>query len=128
MAKINLQRVFAIALPMMLAHVTTPLLGLVSTAAIGRLGQAHLLGGVAIAAVVFDFLFWTFGALRMATAGLTAQAVGAGRADDLAEHAARGLTLALGIGIALILLQVPIGIVAARLTGASPEVSAAALL
>src|SRR6266545_4138553 len=46
-------RVFAIAGPAMLANLTTPLLGLVATAAIGRLGEAHLLGGVALAAVVF---------------------------------------------------------------------------
>ena len=33
----------------MLANLTTPLLGLVATAAVGRLGEAHLIGGVALA-------------------------------------------------------------------------------
>src|SRR4051795_11579028 len=78
-------RVFAIAGPAMLANLTTPLLGLVATAAIGRLGQAHLLGGVAMAALVFDCLFWLFGFLRTGTVALTAQAMGA---DDKTEQRA----------------------------------------
>ena len=87
-------RVFAIAGPMMLANLTTPLLGVVATAVIGRLGEAHLLGAVALAAVVFDCLFWLFGFLRMGTVALTAQALGAGdvveqRAVLLARAAAR---------------------------------------
>ena len=53
-------RVFAIAGPAMLTNVTTPLLGVVATAAIGRLGVASLLGGVAMASVAFDCIFWLF--------------------------------------------------------------------
>ena len=60
-------RVLAIAVPMTLANATTPLLGVVATAAIGRLGQAHLLGAVAMSSVVFDCLFWLFVFLRMGT-------------------------------------------------------------
>ena len=58
----------------MLANLTTPLLGIVNTAAIGRLGEAHLIGGVALAAVVFDGIYWLFGFVRMGTVALTAQA------------------------------------------------------
>ena len=75
----------AIAVPTTLANVTTPLLGVVGTAAIGRLGEAHLLGAVAMSSVVFDCLFWLFGFLRMGTVALTAQALGAG---DVAEERA----------------------------------------
>ena len=39
---------FAIAGPAMVANLTTPLIGIVSTTAIGRLGDATLLGGVAM--------------------------------------------------------------------------------
>jgi hypothetical protein len=55
------RQVFAIAGPAMLANLTTPLLGIVNTAAIGRLGEPHLIGGVALAAVVFDGIYWLFG-------------------------------------------------------------------
>src|ERR1041384_4018004 len=58
-------RVLKIAAPMTLANLTTPLLGVIGTAVIGQLGQAHLLGAVAISAVVFDCIFWLFGFLRM---------------------------------------------------------------
>ena len=49
----------------MIANLTTPLIGIVSTTAIGRLGDATLLGGVAMASVIFDCLFWLFAFLRM---------------------------------------------------------------
>src|ERR687893_1903369 len=89
------RRVLLLALAMTLSHVTTPLLGLVGATVIGRLGEAHLLGAVALGAVIFDFLFWTFGALRMATAGLTAQATGAGSSSEVDLTVARALAVAL---------------------------------
>jgi MATE family multidrug resistance protein len=119
-------RVLAIAVPMTLSSMTTPLLGVVATAVIGRLGQAQLLGGVAISSVVFDCLFWLFAFLRMGTLALTAQALGAG---DVAEERAtlmRALLLSAAIGLALIALQVPLGSAVYRLMGASPEVTRAA--
>jgi MATE family multidrug resistance protein len=64
-------RVLAIAIPMTLSNATTPLNGVVATAVIGRLGQAHTLGAVAMSSVVFDCMFWLFGFLRMGTVALT---------------------------------------------------------
>ena len=101
-------RVLAIAIPMTLSSATTPLLGVVATGVIGRLGEAHLLGAVAMSSVVFDCLFWLFAFLRMGTVALTAQALGAG---DVAEERAtlfRALLVAAAIGAALIALQVPL--------------------
>ena len=40
--------VLAIAVPMTLAHLSTPLLGIADTAVIGQLGDAALLGAVAL--------------------------------------------------------------------------------
>jgi MATE family multidrug resistance protein len=120
------RRVLAIAVPMTLSSATTPLLGVVATAVIGRLGEAHLLGAVAMSSVVFDCLFWLFAFLRMGTVALTAQALGAG---DVAEERAtliRALLVAAAIGLPLILLQVPLATLIYRLMGASPEVTAAA--
>jgi multidrug resistance protein, MATE family len=119
------RRLVALALPMTLSHVTTPLLGLVDATVIGRLGEAPLLGAVALGAVIFDFLFWSFGSLRMATAGLTAQAAGAGDAREIDRTLARALAVAALVGLALVLLQSPIGALAFRLAGASDAVNAA---
>ena len=121
------RRLLALALPMTLSHVTTPLLGFVGAATIGRLGDAALLGAIALGAVVFDVVFWTFGALRMATAGLTAQALGARDMAEIDRTLARALALAILIGVVLVAAQRPIGAAAASLAGASPEVTAALL-
>ncbi|WP_110032821.1 MATE family efflux transporter [Hoeflea marina] len=94
--------VFAIAVPMTLAFLTTPLLGLVDTAVVGRLGDAALIGGLAIGAILFDLVFTTFNFLRSATTGLVAQAMG--RGDEAEEQAVfwRSLVIAVVAGVAVI--------------------------
>jgi MATE family multidrug resistance protein len=123
--EVSHRRMLLIALPMTVSHMTTPLLGLVDATVIGRLGEAHLLGAVALGAVIFDFLFWSFGSLRMATAGLTAQAVGAGDRGEVDRTLARALAVAALVGLALVLLQWPIGTLAFVFVGASDAVDAA---
>jgi MATE family multidrug resistance protein len=119
-------RVFAIAGPAMLTNVTTPLLGVVATAAIGRLGEAALLGGVAMASVAFDCIFWLFGFLRMGTVAFTAQALGAG--DSLEQRAvlARALLIAGALGLGIIVLQAPLATLIFESMGGSAEVTKAA--
>ena len=73
------QRLHRLAGPIILANLATPLLGMVDTAVIGQLGQTHLLGALALAAMIFNLVFWGFGFLRMGTTALVAQAKG--RAD-----------------------------------------------
>lgn len=113
---------------MTLAHLSTPLLGVADAAIIGRLGQAHLLGAIAAAAIMFNFLFWSFGFLRMGTAGLTAQALGAGDTGEQRATLVRALIVALGIGAAMILLRAPLAWIVMSLLDASPEVTGAARL
>ncbi|SCZ05223.1 MATE family efflux transporter [Microvirga guangxiensis] len=123
--EVSHRRMLALALPMTLSHVTTPLLGLVDATVIGRLGEAHLLGAVALGAVIFDFVFWSFGSLRMATAGLTAQATGAGNRHEVDLTLARAFLVAGITGLLLILLQWPIGTLSFRAAGASEAVTEA---
>jgi MATE family multidrug resistance protein len=110
----------------MLTNVTTPLLGVVATAAIGRLGNAALLGGVAMASVAFDCLFWLFAFLRMGTVAFTAQALGAGDALEQRAVLLRALVIAAGIGLAIVALQAPAATLIFGAMGGSPEVTAAA--
>ena len=116
------RRVWALAVPIMIANVSTPLLGAVDTAVVGRLPDAAYIGGVAVGAVLFNFLFWGFGFLRMGTTGFTAQAFGADDRDELRAALLRPLTLALALGALLVAAQAPIGAVAFRVLDASPEV------
>ncbi|RVD07909.1 MATE family efflux transporter, partial [Mesorhizobium sp. M7A.F.Ca.ET.027.02.1.1] len=59
--------VLAISIPMSLAYLTTPLIGLVDTAVVGQFRDAAMLGGLAAGAVVFDLIFGTFNFLRSGT-------------------------------------------------------------
>ena len=120
------RRVFAIAGPAMLANLTTPLLGIVSTAAIGQLGDPHLLGGVALASVAFDCIFWLFGFLRMATVAFTAQALGAGQRDEVHAVLMRALLLGGVIGLMLIALEATLARGIFTLMGGSTAVTDAA--
>ena len=125
-SKVTTARVFAIAGPAMVANLTTPLIGIVSTIAIGRLGDATLLGGVAIASVIFDCLFWLFAFLRMSTVAFTAQALGAGETQELRAQLVRGLAVAALIGVALIVLQMPLAAILLGAMGGSEGVTRAA--
>ncbi len=118
--------VLAMSVPIILSNITTPLVGAVDTAVVGQLGDAALLGGVAIGAVLFQLLFWSFGFLRMGTSGLTAQAFGAGDTSEIAATLERALLVAVALGLGLIVLQRPIGLLTLPLVGGSAELQAAA--
>ena len=125
-SKVTTAQVFAIAGPAMVANLTTPLIGIVSTTAIGRLGDATLLGGVAMASVLFDCLFWLFGFLRMSTVAFTAQSLGAGETSELRAILMRGLIVAALVGATLIALQIPLATVLLGAMGGSDGVTLAA--
>jgi MATE family multidrug resistance protein len=116
--------VLAVAVPIMLSNVTEPLIGVVNTAVIGRLPDAYYIGAIAVGALIFSFLFWGFGFLRLSTGGLSAQATGAGDAAELAAVFFRAVLLALGFGLAIVVLSPVIGRFAFRLIGGSAEVTA----
>lgn len=115
--------VLAIAVPMTLAYMTTPLLGLTDTAIIGQYGDAALLGGLAAGALVFDFVFSTLNFLRAGTTGLVAQAFGAG--DEAEEQAIfwRAFLIALALGIVIAISAPLIAIAGIRFLGAETQVN-----
>ncbi len=86
--------VLAVAVPIILSNVTTPLIGVVDTAVLGQLGSPHLIGAVAIGGTIFSMLYWAFGFLRMGTTGLAAQAEGAHDGEEMAATLARALLIA----------------------------------
>ncbi|MBG6145273.1 MAG: MATE family efflux transporter [Roseibium album] len=100
--------VLAIAIPMTLGYLSTPLLGVVDMAVIGRLGDAALLGGIALGGIIFDLVFTTFSFLRAGTTGLTAQAAGARNDEEIKATLLRALVIALVGGVLVIALQSPI--------------------
>lgn len=100
--------IIKVAIPVILANAAVPLLGLVDTAVIGHSGSAADLGAIALGSVVFSFLYWGFGFLRMGTSGFTAQAAGAGDYVEVRSAFARSLLMGAAIGAVLMLLQYPL--------------------
>lgn len=114
--------VLAIAIPVMLSNVSTPLIGVVDTAVVGQIPDPSHIGAVAVASLVFTFVFWAFGFLRMGTTGLAAQALDARVDDELLASLGRALLIAGLVGITLIALQWPIREIAFRLLDPGPQV------
>ena len=114
--------VWQIAIPVMLANLTIPLVGLADTAVMGRLGHAYYIGGVAMGSFVFSLITIVFGFQRMATTGLVAQAYGAGDRSKIFHHLYQGVTVAALLGFGIIFLSIPAVSVARMLLTASPEV------
>jgi MATE family multidrug resistance protein len=120
------RRALNLALPLIAANITVPLVGMVDTAVLGHLPEAHFLGAAAIGAVVFSFLYWSCGFLRTGTTGPVAQAHGAGDPAEVKATLYRALLLAWAIGLGLVVLQVPIRWLAFQILDASPDVIAGA--
>ena len=121
-ASVTHRMLLAVALPVMLSNLLTPLIGIVDTAAVGRLPEPYHIGAVAVGALIFDFVFWAFGFLRMGTSGFTAQAEGAGDDQELRDILTRAIGVALVFGVVLILVQPLIAHVAFALVDGSAEV------
>lgn len=117
--------ILRLAWPIVLANCAVPLLGLADTAVIGHVGTVADLGAIALGALVFSFVYWSFGFLRMGTTGFTAQAAGAGDEAEVRATLGRALVLAAAIAVVLLALQAAIIWGALELLGASAEVSSA---
>ncbi len=102
------RRFFRLAALNILANVTVPIAGLVDTGMLGHLADIRFLAGVALATILFEYVYWTFGFLRMGTTGTTAQAMGRADLDEAFLVLYRSLTVAVGIALAILILQVPL--------------------
>jgi MATE family multidrug resistance protein len=116
------RRVWKLTWPMVISNLSIPLLGAVDTAVVGHLDEPTYLGAVAVGAVIFNFIYWGFGFLKMSTTGFTAQAHGAGDADEVRATLARALGIALVLALAVLALQIPLGLAALYLFEASAGV------
>ncbi len=119
--------VLAMALPMILSNISTPLLGLVDTAVLGHLATEHFLAAVALGGVIFNFIFWGFGFLRMGTTAISVQAYGSGNQDEALLVLLRAIMIALFLAVLLVLLRQPIANLSFTLLNSSEVVENYAL-
>jgi len=117
------RRVWRLAFPVILSNLSVPLMGAVDTAVMGHLPDPAYIGGVAVGALIFNYIYWGFGFLRMGTTGLVAQANGAGDRGEMRAIFLRGLLVGGAIGAVLIALQGLIAPLALSLVDASPKVA-----
>jgi len=120
------RRIVALAVPIVLANLSVPLLSAVDTAVAGHLPDDASLGGVALGGLFFNAMIWGLGFLRMATTGLVAQALGAGEPAEMRLVPLRALLLACLLGCLILLLRGPLIGGVLDLLGGSAAVGAAA--
>ncbi len=116
------KQILHLAIPNIISNLSVPLLSGVDTALVGHLPQTYFIGAVAVGSMIFNFIYWGFGFLRMGTTGLTAQAFGAGKRKEIITILGRGLIVALSGSLLIIVLQKPLAQLSFHLIHASNEV------
>ncbi|PLX16568.1 MAG: MATE family efflux transporter [Salinivirgaceae bacterium] len=102
------KRILKLAIPNIVSNITVPILGMVDLALMGHLDSVNYIGAIALGSMIFNFLYWGFGFLRMGTSGFTAQAYGKRSMPDSIHTLGRALMVALFGGVLLIIFQFPI--------------------
>ena len=118
---ISARRILALAVPALGALAADPLLSLVDTAFVGRIGPVPL-AALGVDAALFSFAFAIFNFLAYATTPLVAQAAGRGDPAEAGRVVQRALTLAVLIGVVAMVVLVAGGSLFVRLMQAGPEV------
>lgn len=102
------RKILNLAIPNIISNITIPLLGIVDLAIMGRLDSEIYIGAIALGGMIFNFLYWGFGFLRMGTTGFVAQAYGSKNLNKVGDLLVQSLTTGILGGLFLIALQVPI--------------------
>ncbi|MDX1478752.1 MAG: MATE family efflux transporter [Saprospiraceae bacterium] len=101
------REILRLAIPNILSNLSIPLLSTVDTALMGRLSEVHI-GAVGIASMIFNFVYWNFGFLRMGTTGITAQFFGRNARPGMILTLTRAALIALLLGLILLAVQWPL--------------------
>ncbi|MGN8225686.1 MATE family efflux transporter [Gracilimonas sp. BCB1] len=116
------RKILRLAIPNIISNLSVPLLGAIDTAVVGRLEHVYYLGAIAVGSIIFDFIFWGFGFLRMGTTGMVAQAYGAQEERKTRIILFRVLLVAAASSLLILLIQYPLIEASLYLVNASPEV------
>ncbi len=116
------REILYLAIPNILSNISVPLLSTVDTALMGRLSEFHI-GAVGVGSMIFNFIYWNFGFLRMGTTGMTAQAFGRKDEKLVGLNLGRPVFVAVVLAMIILLFNVPLGKLGILLMGAGEEVS-----
>ncbi|MCY4282936.1 MAG: MATE family efflux transporter [Gammaproteobacteria bacterium] len=115
-------RLLRLAGPLILSNLTVAMQGMVDTAVVGHLDTPAYIGAVAVANVIFSFLYWGMGFLRMSTVGIVAQLMGADNPERLRAALLHSCFLGAVIALTILLLQSPVVRLGLNLLGGSAAV------
>ena len=118
------RQVWRIAIPVIIANSSVPLVAMVDTGVMGHLAHAYYIGAVALGSFLFSLILAAFGFLRMATTGFVAQAAGAEDHELVLVHCWRGLMVAVILGLVVVALTPFMIALAAQILTMSAEVQA----
>lgn len=120
---VSYSRILRLAWPASVAASVTPLLGAVDVWALGQSDRPLDIAAVGLGSIIFSLAYWTFGFIRMSVAGLAAQAAGAVDEFETRAALARGGAIGGGIGLVLVLFQIPIGVLSFQLLSLGSDVT-----
>ncbi len=116
------RKILNLAIPNIISNLTIPLLGMVDLAIVGHLNSNKYIGTIALGTTIFNIVYWAFAFLRMGSSGITAQAYGARNFNDVMSTLLRGLMVAIGSSLLILILQKPVISLALYFIDGSPEV------
>ena len=116
------KQILRLAIPNIISNLSVPMLSVVDTALMGHLPNSWSIGAVAIGSMIFNFVYWGFGFLRMGTTGLTAQARGRENDTESSMILTRALLVAGTAAVFLLVFQYFIAEITFSLIHASDKV------
>ena len=121
------RKILELAVPNIISNISIPLLGIADMALMGHLDSDAYIGAIALGSLIFNFIYWGLGFLRMGTSGFTAQSWGKRDLPETILVLSRAMFIALAVSLLLILLQRPIEWISFLLLKGETEVEALAM-
>jgi len=117
------KEILKLAIPNILANLSVPMLSVVDVALMGHLSSESFILAIGFGVMIFNFIYWAFGFLRMGMTGMTAQEYGKGNTNEAFRLLFRGLIIAFGGALLLFVCKEWILQLALYLIDANQEVN-----
>ena len=101
----SIGNIVKLSIPIFFANLVIPLVAIVDTGLMGNLDNSSYLTATSIASSVFSLIIWSFGFLRIGTAGMVAQAHGSKQYDEIVNLVFRNISFVIIISLLLIVCQ-----------------------
>ena len=99
------KEILKLAIPNVLANLSVPLISVVDIALMGHLSNESYILSIGFGVMIFNFIYWAFGFLRMGITGMTAQEVGRGDVNESYRLLFRGLIIAFSGALLLFIFK-----------------------